>query len=549
MTQAPTRHRIKMKRIYNKRAYHFFARPFQENLEMTLVLWILAGSADLFFWTIHHFETSDVNLFFGVYMFLHSYVQVYFIVLICGLLKGVIFNIAKWTLYALGLINLCVDTGVHTIMKCGFLQEFVAIIMGTNAGETREFIGMYLNSTMIVFVTLALFLIGFIYFLLSRIKKRNWIAVLGLSSIIVCSLVIFARKSHNWDGVFLMKIKTCLSYKPSPDLKNYSHRYFLTNSNECEPQNIVLLIGESLNKGHMSAYGYSKKTTPFIDSLRLQENIFIYDNVSSSAIGTISSFTYMMTSSCESNQKDITESCYLADIINSAGYKTRWISNQSSSGIHDNVVAKFAELNDTVIWCGTKFTGITKMDLDENVLEPTKILSNQDTCKTFTVVHLMGSHENFNSRFPNEFAKFHASDYSTYPNNQRQILADYDNSVLYNDYIVSQIIDIYKDKEAIIIYLPDHSLDIFDSSPDYAGHARSNNATSVTAGKNIPFIIYTTKKYSNKYPDMVERIKNSIHNRFESENLMYTIMDIMGVEFADREPCVEKYSLFRSCNE
>lgn len=529
-----------------KQLIDFLFRPFRENLETTVVLTILSGAADCFFWTCHAIEDPNVSIFFGIYMLMHSFVLAYVIVLLAGLLNGQSLKIIKWCLYVLGFVNLCIDTGVHLIMKCGFIQDFVAIIMGTNVGETREFIGMYLNGTMILFAISVLIIIGLICHLLHIIGNRpKWLAVSGVLAVVLFSSILAIRQSHNWDGVFLMKIKTCLSYKPAPDLRPYRKNYSFIKKDE-SPRNIVLIIGESLNKSHMSLFGYDKKTTPILDSKSQNGHLYCYDNVLSSAIGTISSFKCLMTSATASDQDDIINKIYLADIIRSAGYNTTWISNQSSSGIHDNVVARFAELSDTTIWCGTKFTGITKSDLDGNVLEPLQQISEIDNGYSFTVVHLMGSHENFSSRFSAEYTRFSPMDYSQYPANQRQTLADYDNSILYNDWVVSSIIDLYQDKEAVIIYCPDHSLDVFDSSADYAGHARSGDSRSVQAGKNIPFIVYTTEEYRRNHPAMVDRMGKSTHNPFETENLMYTIMDVMGVDFTDGEPCVSKYSLFRN---
>lgn len=524
----------------------FFLKPFQENLEMMLILILYVGSADGYFWTVHAIGRSEISPVFGAYMFIHSIVFTYGVVLLYGLLHG---GAKKWVriiLLILGFINLCVDTGVHIIMKCGFISDFVAIIMGTNTNETKEFLSMYVNGDMLLFIAIISLLAGVVHVLFKRknIRPSVTFATICFSFIIFSSLIVTARKSKNWDGVFLMKLVTCLKYKPTPDLHEYSKTYNLTTK-AGQPGDVVLILGESLNKSHMSLYGYDKKTTPLLDSLNLSGRLYPFDNVKSSGVGTIPAFRYMMTSlTRETSEIDWRKELFLLDIIKSAGYNVRWISNQASAGVHDNIVARFAELSDSVVWCGTKFVGPSKTDLDEVVLEPARSSISESDLPRFTVVHLCGNHENFRSRYSSDFNVFCADDYPTRPEGQRQILSEYDNSVVYNDWIVSSILDMIDGYDAIAIYLPDHSLDIFDSSNDYAGHARGNDPKSLAAGKNIPFLVYLTRKYSQEHPELDTRLKQSLHKEFETENLVYTIMDILNVDFVeDKQGIVGEYSI------
>ena len=126
--------------------------------------------------------------------------------------------------------------------------------------------------------------------------------------------------------------------------------------------------------------------------------------------------------------------------------------------------------------------------------------------------------------------------------NQRRTLSEYDNSVMYNDWIVGEIIKMYEDKESVIIYLSDHSLDIYDSSDDYAGHARPTDLKSVEAGQNIPFIVYFSPSYEAKYPNIVTRIKTSTERPYCTDDVMFSILDLMNVsKVGDVE--VAKYSI------
>ena len=85
---------------------------------------------------------------------------------------------------------------------------------------------------------------------------------------------------------------------------------------------------------------------------------------------------------------------------------------------------------------------------------------------------------------------------------QRQTLADYDNSLLYNDSIVKAITNHFADKEALVIYMPDHGEEIFDDKP-YVSGRRHNADIDYRLARNemeIPFWIWGSPKYIENHP-------------------------------------------------
>ena len=207
------------------------------------------------------------------------------------------------------------------------------------------------------------------------------------------------------------------------------------------------------------------------------------------------------------------------------------------------MVSKYAELCDTSIWTGQKFAGIVKTDLDELVIEKLNDNDLYDEEKKCFVVHLMGSHYTFRSRYPENYDIFKPEDYENYKEHQRSTLAEYDNSILYNDYVVSEICHSFEKEEAIIIYFSDHGLDVFNSDENYVGHPRIVDYLYVAAGREIPFMIYASPEYQKNFPDKMHQIKTTLSKSFRTDDVLYTIMDIMGVKFADNDD-VNKYSLF-----
>ena len=126
---------------------------------------------------------------------------------------------------------------------------------------------------------------------------------------------------------------------------------------------------------------------------------------------------------------------------------------------------------------------------------------------------------------------------------QREILAAYDNATLYNDFVVKSIIDKYKEKDAVVFYLSDHGLDVFDTDPDFFGHAKATPASTEHC-RHIPFMVYVSPTFQDKRPELVKRMREAAHKEFCADKLIYCIMDAAGYRFADNND-VDNYSLFK----
>lgn len=520
----------------------FSQKPFKENLSFFLRLWLLISAADVFFWSIHG------NSLFGAYMGIHGFVYAYVIVLAYGLLEGYAKKIYQIAFIALGLINLTADSFAHYILHTGFTKEIVAIIRGTNPNEGTEFMSLYMKPEIIAFILLCIVLLPLINWLVTKkgvTDRVNWLP--GFLSVILLLSIgyIGFRHSKNWGTVFLHKILLFSSYNPPEELTPYrSNPSIQTNGDS--PTIIALIIGESLSRNHCSLYGYDKITTPRLAQMADDSLVYTFSNVSAAYYMTSGAFSLMM-STCSSSDNDLDhwyESVLWEDITTAMGYRSVWISNQSSSGLYDNPVARIAELSDSLVWIGTKGLGFSKVDPDEGLISPVQgIIRNCNGMKTFLVIHLMGQHEEFSKRYTDGFKVFSAQDYMYLPSNQRQVFADYDNAVLYGDWVVSELMQSFSDQEAIVFFFPDHALDVFDSNPSYVGHARPIDSLSVQAGLQIPFWVYTTKQYRDHFPDKTAQIVKAVDKPYNTEDIIYTVMDVANASFTDNPTIVKERSI------
>lgn len=507
-----------------------------ERFDFLICLFLMATLIDFVY-----LNFIDKENLYSIYFALHGYVMCYIVAFLGSLLPPGLFKLYKTILIFLGIINVLIDFTCHYIFNMGFTYDMVGIIKATNSQEVQEFIAMYLSGDLIVAYMLVVVACLLIPKYLKLIKWSRFCQWCALVVFFFGIILIIAKDSTVWQRVFLGKPFLFYSYTLPPDLKQYRTDVSIVRLRELYPQNVVMIIGESFSKSHSQLYGYGKQTNPLLSALHKDSCLFVFDNVEAPATNTIECFKQIMSTYEYSSTKPWYEHVNFIEILKKSAYKTIWVSNQSQKGGYDNVVAKYAELCDTMCWVGNRFQGVARTSYDEEVVPILNDIKNTHSGSNAYFVHLMGSHYTFNSRYPEKYNCFAAKDYDDLPSYQRSNIAEYDNSLLYNDYVVNEIINIFKGDEAIVIYFPDHGLDLYESSNDYIGHGTSNE-TSSRVSKQIPFVIYVSDKLRSKDCSIVGRIENSLDKEFNTGDLIYTVMDIIGVEFKDRK--TRKGSLF-----
>ncbi|WP_233705766.1 phosphoethanolamine transferase [Helicobacter felis] len=212
----------------------------------------------------------------------------------------------------------------------------------------------------------------------------------------------------------------------------------------------------------------------------------------------------------------------LGDIFKLAGYQTFWLTNQNPAQANNAYKLLPERFKNFYRTSSLDTSDGALLDLFEQKVKP------QLGTKNVAVFHLMGSHVFYTDRFPKSFAKFTPEQiHSTHLKQaDRQILADYVNSIYYTDHVLQEIFALFKNKEALIIYLSDHAQDMFESGSTY-GHRCS------IYGVQIPFIIYVTDLFKQKHPSKVQQLAQAVHKPFMSDDLIHTLLPLVGIHTKD----------------
>lgn len=491
-----------------------FQYPFIEEGALLMVFWFFSSVVDFVAYLLRGMPM------FAFYYALHGFVIVYVLVLIHGVLQNTALrNAYETVLLGLGVVNVIVDVVCQYNFHTRFSVDFVQIIKATTFRESSEFLQTFVGVYPIL-LCLGVYVLGWYIYKRRRLictytrKWRNAVFVFGLFLLFGTLSVTAIRNSSNWSSIYINKIYLFLSEAEEVDLCKYRHSVNLSFGSDSIPKKLVIIIGESHSRHHTGLYGYEKETSPRLKTLCRQGNLIVFQNAKSPACHTLDAFqkilnTFEYQKSLGVSEQKWYESVTLFDISRALHYPSYWISNQDKKGMYDNIPTAFSQLCDSAFFAGEGYMVAGRIqqsgNFDLGVIRLYKQHCLKQLSQGLFVFHLMGSHEAFQYRYPKEFDVFNPQDYKHRKSNQRELVASYDNSVLYNDYVLNEIIRLFHQDDALIVYFSDHAIDLFQSDEHYCGHARQN-IRSMEAGTDIPFFVYMTKQCMEKHPSIYQKV-------------------------------------------
>jgi lipid A ethanolaminephosphotransferase len=219
---------------------------------------------------------------------------------------------------------------------------------------------------------------------------------------------------------------------------------------------VVIVVGETARTDHFSLNGYPRETNPL---LQARDNIISYSNVSSCGTSTAISVPCMFSyqTKDEFNVESAINEENVLDTISKAGVDVLWRDNNSSSKhVADRVTYedfRTPELNPV---CDEECRDVGMIDGLQEYLDG-------EQGDKLIVLHQMGSHgPAYHLRYPEEFERFSPACKTKELSecSQDELINAYDNSILYTDYFLDQVIVLLENNrhhyEASMIYIGDH---------------------------------------------------------------------------------------------
>ena len=447
-------------------------------------------------------------------------------------------------------------------------------LVTTNPGEAMELLDNLAPAVVGVFVVyLPLLILGGVNIRRdSRLsvsfqqRVRHWamqIGAIGLFCLLASYLVVDGYRMRNQ----LYPVNVCynlyLAFERNAASENYreASRDFKFDARSehsaTAPEVYVMVVGETARAHNFSLYDYPRNTNPLLFKT---PGIKAFPNVTTQSNTTHKSVPMLLSAaSAEDFERLFHEKCILA-AFKEAGFHTVFISNQLPNHSFIDFLGEQADEH----YFLKKEDASQGNHYDEDLLQKLdEILPLADASssahyhyryrKLFVVLHSYGSHFNYQERYPRSFAYFKPDSRSeAKPENRRDLLNAYDNTIRYTDYILHGIIErlqkwegvqtktdgVYDQPTSAMLYTSDHGENIFDDERSLFLHAAPKASDYEL---HVPFIIWTSAGFSKQYPDILKALGENRSKQVQSSlSAFHTMLGIGGIQTRYR---LDEYSV------
>ena len=447
-------------------------------------------------------------------------------------------------------------------------------LVTTNPGEAMELLDNLAPAVVGVFVVyLPLLILGGVNIRRdSRLsvsfqqRVRHWamqIGAIGLFCLLASYLVVDGYRMRNQ----LYPVNVCynlyLAFERDAASENYreASRDFKFDARSehsaTAPEVYVMVVGETARAHNFSLYGYPRNTNPLLSKT---PGIKAFPNVTTQSNTTHKSVPMLLSAaSAEDFERLFHEKGILA-AFKEAGFHTVFISNQLPNHSFIDFLGEQADEH----YFLKKEDALQGNHYDEDLLQKLdEILPKADASssahyhyryrKLFVVLHSYGSHFNYQERYPRSFAYFKPDSRSeAKPENRRDLLNAYDNTIRYTDYILHGIIErlqkwegvqtktdgVYDQPTSAMLYTSDHGENIFDDDRHLFLHAAPKASDYEL---HVPFIIWTSEGFSKQYPDILKALGENRSKQVQSSlSAFHTMLGIGGIQTHYRQ---DEYSV------
>jgi heptose-I-phosphate ethanolaminephosphotransferase len=423
------------------------------------------------------------------------------------------------------------ETVYFLIYKTYFSPSTIFVFFDSNPQEVSEFLAFYSTKPIIVltFITLlvSVWCLKQLYLLSSQfftVSKNTIVYSLIFIGIILGFLRLSKLIDYNFPYLFARSY--ILYQKESKELdvykKNKNGNFESVAVKPSSAQQVyVLVLGESTTKSHLGVYDYARPTTPLLSAQK--DDLLLFQDVISPNTYSVASVTKLLTLANYEYPK-ATGQGSIIQLANAADFETFWLSNQRPLGPYESLITKLSFSSDHTKFITTVNAGNSNT-LDADLLSDLDAVLNQSQSnKIFILLHLIGTHHNYEDRYPPSFNVFNGMVNSNFRSDAiAEKINHYDNAVLYNDFVLNAVIDRLKTLNAnsFMLFLSDHGEELY-TDLNIAGH---NEDTPTKSMYEIPFILWQSEKYKE-----YRTIDTDVNKPYMSDDLFHGLADLMGIQ-------------------
>ncbi|HTU64607.1 MAG TPA: phosphoethanolamine--lipid A transferase [Steroidobacteraceae bacterium] len=293
------------------------------------------------------------------------------------------------------------------------------------------------------------------------------------------------------------------------------------------PHVLVLVVGETARAADFSLLGYARDTNPELARL----GVTAFSAVKSCGTSTEISVPCMFSpyGRADYDERRIRNSETLLDVLVRAGYRVRWIDNQSGcKGVCKGAGVEYEKIDPK-----------SAPDLcsdgechDEVLARRLQAELPEVRDNTVFVLHMMGNHgPAYFRRYPAAFRHF-VPDCATAELrdcSREQVVNAYDNAIAYTDHVLASVIATLSAESArldtAMLYVSDHGESLGEKGLYLHGIPYSIAPEQQT---HVPMILWLSKAITSG--DVIERcVREKAHAPLSHDNLFHSVLGLLDV--------------------
>jgi lipid A ethanolaminephosphotransferase len=308
----------------------------------------------------------------------------------------------------------------------------------------------------------------------------------------------------------------------------------------------LIVVGETARAANFSLNGYSRNTNP---ELSRQVGLLNFSNVQSCGTSTAVSLPCVFSALGRHNYSDSKARSQegLLDVLKHAGFDVVWRDNNSGcKGVCDRV--RFEDLSKPVQ--GDPLCNDEEC-YDERLLRDLPEMIRSAQRDMVIVLHQKGSHgPAYWKRYPERFKAFGPVCETTHlaKCSRESIVAAYDNTILYTDFVISKAIEMLaqssaeREVDTSLIYFSDHGESLGENNLYLHG---APYVISPSEQRHVPMMLWLSDGFRSRFKLNQQCLAARTRQEFSHDNIFHSTLGMLGVSTAVYNP---KLDLFNACS-
>jgi glucan phosphoethanolaminetransferase (alkaline phosphatase superfamily) len=442
------------------------------------------------------------------------------------------------------LISSIIESINIAILDHYITADNIISLLHASAGEIREFTsGFYIYFIIPIIIVIAyLFILKKYRSIKYTPKNQKIIIPLGLLAISLIVSFLEVLKStavysagHNlmrstlrgyyleqhpfnlYNEIYVVAKIKLRTYKYRAQHDNF--KFGILNPTDTTKSKIVIfIIGERMRYANWSINGYNRETSPNLEKI---PNLISFNQHYSNSNFTYGSIPLLITQATPKTPSVAYSQKSIVSLFKEAGYETNWISSQYLFDIIDerNVPDHLYEL----------YNKHPHSDLDIIPLFDS-VLNKKSTKNKLIIINMLGGHGGNPTRF-NVFKPNNSlENYPVTIKNAPIFINTYDNVILLEDYIISELIKKTEKQNvsSVLIFTADHGCNLFDNGRALFGYG---SATPTVNETHIPMFISVSSKFIENNHGKYKNLLNHKNLLTTNNNLFYTLADLANIKY------------------